>query len=79
LIYDVRPPVIDEQDDKPADAQPTEAEHLEMARNALKPWVLPSGNDFIKDPAKRHTRRKGTRGAISRSSRRASTTAAGRP
>ena len=55
LIYDVRPEVKDKKDDKAADAEPTEAEKIAATnRVVLKPWILPSGNSFIKDPAKRH-------------------------
>ncbi len=57
LIYDVRPEVKDKKDDKAADAQPTEAEKIAVTNKfVLKPWILPSGNAFIKDPAKRHVR-----------------------
>ena len=57
LIYDVRPEVKDKKDDKAADAQPTEAEKIAATnRVVLKPWILPTGNPFIKDPANRHLR-----------------------
>jgi beta-galactosidase len=56
LIYDVRPVVKDEKDDKVADAEPTGAEKLAASQSVLKPWVLPTGNRFIKDPARRHAR-----------------------
>ena len=57
LIYDVRPEVKDKKDDKAADAEPTEAEQIAATnRVMLKPWILPTGNTFIKDPAKRHVR-----------------------
>ena len=39
LIYDARPTVLDDRDDKPADARPTEAV-AEAARQVLKPWIL---------------------------------------
>lgn len=63
LIYDVRPAVTDERDDRPADEKPTEAVTAAASQTALKPWILPSGNAFIKDPAKRHTRPSGNPGA----------------
>ncbi|MFG0286874.1 MAG: beta-galactosidase GalB [Rhodopirellula sp. JB044] len=63
LIYDVRPTVKDKKDDRSADTEPTDAERLEASDKALKPWVLPSGNAFIADPAKRHTRPKGNPGS----------------
>jgi len=63
LIYDVRPDVKDHKDDRPADAKPTEALEVETTQEVLKPWVLPTGNDFIKDPAKRHVRPEGNHGS----------------
>jgi beta-galactosidase len=63
LIYDVRPDVEDNVDDGPADAEPTEAEDVEATQMVLKPWILPTGNDFIKDPAKRHVRPDGNPGS----------------
>jgi beta-galactosidase len=56
LIYDVRSEVNDYKDDKPADTEPTDAVKAETNQQALKAWILPTGNDFIKDPAKRYTR-----------------------
>lgn len=57
LIYDIRPDVRDRNDDKPADSRPTEAEKVNATnQNVLKPWILPTGNRFIKDPSKRHKR-----------------------
>ena len=64
LIYDVRPEVRDRRDDRPADAMPTEAEKIEAAaETVLKPWILPTGNAFLKDPAKRHMRPEGRPGS----------------
>jgi beta-galactosidase len=62
LIYDVRPEVKDHMDGRPADAKPTEAEDVKATQMVLKPWVLPTGNDFIRDPAKRHARPEGNPG-----------------
>jgi beta-galactosidase len=62
LLYDVRPEVRNEQDSKDADSRPTEAVAVTAKRTVLKPWILPSGNDFIKDPAKRHKRPAGNPG-----------------
>ncbi len=56
LIYDVRPEVKAHQDDKPADTRPTEAEKVEISQKVLKPWIIPTGNEFIKDPAKHYIR-----------------------
>ena len=55
LIYDVRPEVKDKRDDKAVDAEPTEAEKIAATNKfLLKPWILPAGNPFIKNPAKHH-------------------------
>ena len=63
LIYDLRPEVRDEKDDRPADAQPTEAARVAAGRSVLKPWILPTANAFIRDPARRHVRPPGMPGA----------------
>lgn len=63
LIYDVRPVVTDASDDRPADSRPEAAASGATApQQVLKPWVLPSGNRFIKDPAKRFPRPEGNPG-----------------
>ena len=59
LIYEARPEVVDGRDGRPADAEPTEAEELEASRTALKPWILPTGNDFLQDPETTHVRPEG--------------------
>lgn len=59
LLYDVRPTVIDRKDDKPAESEPTAAEKLAASKKALKPWILPTGNRFLKDPSKRYVRPEG--------------------
>lgn len=56
LMYDVRPEVVDRNDVVPADAMPTEAVEVKAAETVLKPWVLPTGNPFIKNPGRRHVR-----------------------
>jgi beta-galactosidase len=60
LRYDVRPEVRASEDGKAADAPPQAAEQAGKASAAtlqiLKPWILPSGNAFIRDPARRHQR-----------------------
>jgi beta-galactosidase len=63
LIYDVRPEVKGNQDGGPADAKPTEAENVEATQRVLKPWILPTGNEFIKDSAKRYVRPEGNPGS----------------
>jgi beta-galactosidase len=63
LIYDVRPDIADKTENKVADAKPTEAIEIESIQDILKPWILPSGNDFINDPAKQHIRPEGNPGS----------------
>lgn len=63
LAYDVRPAVADAQDNRAADAQPTEAVRLAASRSVLRPWILPTGNAFIADPERRHVRPDGSPGS----------------
>ncbi|MBN1695736.1 beta-galactosidase, partial [candidate division WOR-3 bacterium] len=63
LIYDVRPEIKDNQDDRPDDAESTEPADVEATSMVLKPWILPTGNDFIKDPARRFVRPEGNPGS----------------
>ena len=63
LLYAVRPEVRESADGKAADAKPQEAEAVKgPARPVLKPWILPTANRFIKDPARRHLRPPGDPG-----------------
>jgi beta-galactosidase len=51
LLYDVRPAT------RGVEETNSDAAKLSAATNAvLKPWILPAGNPFIKDPAKHFTR-----------------------
>lgn len=61
LIYDVRPKVTEEEN-RVADAKPTEAVKVESAQEVLKAWILPSANAFIQDSQKRHIRPEGNPG-----------------
>lgn len=64
LIYDVLPDDRSNSwDALPADAQPTEAVLVESDTFVLKPWILPSGNAFIRNTAKRHKRPEGYPGS----------------
>ena len=63
LIYDVRPQVSGNKEDRPADARPTDAVNVAATASVLKPWILPTGNNFIKDPNKRYQRPAGNPGA----------------
>lgn len=56
LIYDIRPEIKEVNDSKVADSKPDEAVKIEQKEDVLKKWILPSANDFIKDPIKRHIR-----------------------
>jgi beta-galactosidase len=56
LLYDVRPDATDARDDRPADAQPQARAEVESRTPTIKRWILPTGNPFIKDPARRHAR-----------------------
>lgn len=63
LDYDVRPQVVRSEDGKVADAQPEQAQHIDAAATrVLKPWILPTANNLIADPAKRHKRPPGNPG-----------------
>lgn len=63
LIYDVRPEVERMEYARPADKEPTAAVTVEADQTILKPWILPSANSFIADPARRHIRPDGNPGA----------------
>jgi beta-galactosidase len=58
LIYDVRPQVTGNEDTRPA-----EAENVKATQMVLKPWILPTGNPFIKDSTKRYVRPEGNPGS----------------
>ncbi len=59
LLYDIRP--VDQRE-RLAEAT-ADATHLGAATNrVLKPWILPTGNRFIKDPAKQFVRPDGNPG-----------------
>ncbi len=64
LLYDVRPEVKGAGENKVADARPEEARKLAATdKTVLKPWILPTGNAFIKDPALRRARPAGDPGS----------------
>lgn len=62
LIYDVRPKIVQVNDSKDADTPATEAEKLEASKKALKPYILPTANPFIKDTSKHYKRPQGNPG-----------------
>ncbi|PKQ43974.1 beta-galactosidase GalB [Confluentibacter flavum] len=63
LFYDVRPEVVNANDAKEADTPATEAEKLEASKKALKPYILPAANPFIKDTINHHVRPEGHPGS----------------
>ena len=63
LLYDVRPPLKGEVKDRVPDAAAEEAERVSSsAQPILKSWILPTGNRFISDPARRFARPPGNPG-----------------
>lgn len=62
LIYEPRPETGIVRDDKPADAKPTEKVAVSTIEKGLKPWILPSGNEFIDDDSKKYVRPEGNPG-----------------
>lgn len=63
LIYDIRPEIADIRDYWVADEKPTEAVDAEAEAFTLKAWILPSGNRFIGDAAKKYRRPEGDPGS----------------
>lgn len=64
LLYDVRPEITESAEGRAADARPEEAAKVANRSNdVLKPWILPTGNAFIQDPARRHRRPDGHPGS----------------
>ncbi|HHY84381.1 MAG TPA: glycoside hydrolase family 2 protein [Verrucomicrobia bacterium] len=64
LLYDVRPVARGEdQQERPAEATADPSERAAGTNRVLKPWILPTGNPFIKDPAKRFVRPDGDPGS----------------
>ena len=64
LLYDVRP-LARGEDRRAREAEATtEAAKVDTAAHpVLKPWILPTGNRFIKDPSKQHIRPTGDPGS----------------
>ncbi|MAO66621.1 MAG: beta-galactosidase [Balneola sp.] len=63
LIYDVRPPLEEYNDAQAADTEPEDAVRVEAETLVLKPWIMPTGNDFIKNPEDRYERPEGNPGS----------------
>jgi beta-galactosidase len=63
LLYDVRPESKNEDQKERLAEAVADAEKLARdGKPVLKPWILPSANPFIKDPAQRHIRPPGNPG-----------------
>lgn len=63
LLYDLRPEVPGARDDQAADTRPeAAAARAATGQTVLKPWILPTGNAFIKNPARRFVRPAGDPG-----------------
>jgi beta-galactosidase len=62
LIYDERPKVTRHNDNIVADTRATDTGRASSSTNVLKQWILPTANDFIKDPVNRHQRPAGNPG-----------------
>lgn len=63
LLYDVRPDARGEdQKERLAEATEDASNVAATTNRVLKPWILPSGNRFLKDPAKRYVRPEGNPG-----------------
>jgi beta-galactosidase len=56
LVYDEWPMVSNRNDNIIADTRANESGAAVAAAHVLKKWILPSANDFIKDPAQHHQR-----------------------
>lgn len=63
LLYDVRPVSNGEdQRERLAEATSDASKVVASQQSVLKPWILPTGNRFLKDPAKRFVRPDGNPG-----------------
>ncbi|MEN9571495.1 MAG: hypothetical protein RL172_2726 [Bacteroidota bacterium] len=60
LSYDTRPVVADKNDNIVADSKPTERLASASSDSTLKKWILPSANEFISNPVKKHLRPAGS-------------------
>lgn len=63
LIYDERPVSYSHNDDIVADSRPSQTLFEGASEKVLKKWILPTANDFIKDPAKHFVRPPGNPGS----------------
>ncbi|WP_315823545.1 hypothetical protein [Paraflavitalea speifideaquila] len=63
LVYDERPIVSNRNDNIVADTRANESGVAAASDHVLKKWILPTANDFIKDPAQHHQRPTGNPGS----------------
>ena len=63
LIYDDRPKVGSRNDNVVADTRATDTGRAASSDHTLKRWILPTANNFIKDPAKHYQRPAGNPGS----------------
>ena len=63
LIYDKRPEVGLFRDSQDADTKPTEAVDMAESMSVLKPYILATANDFIKNSSNKHVRPEGNPGS----------------
>jgi len=63
LVYDVRPSITGRKDEKTDSDESSERGEIAASRKVLKPWILPTGNDFVNDPSERYTRPEGNPGS----------------
>jgi len=63
FIYDERPAVGNRNDNIVADTRAADSTKAISSEKSLKNWILPTANDFIKDPSKQYQRPAGNPGA----------------
>ncbi len=63
LIYDIRPTDYNKKDDIVADTRATLETKATASAFVLKPFILPTANEFIKNPAQHFVKPKGNPGA----------------
>ena len=62
LVYDQRPVVTYRNDNVVADTRAADSSVASSSNNVLKPWILPTANEFISDSSKWHKRPAGKPG-----------------
>ena len=62
LVYDERPVITSRNENVVADTRPSETRVAASSDHVLKKYILPTANDFIKDPSMHHRRPQGNPG-----------------